>query len=154
MEERYQLFTTLISKSARAVKRIKSHEMSGMHMKSAYVSCLYYLYIHGKAMTAKELCEACEEDKASVSRSIDGLERDGYVVCVSKREKRYNSPISLTEKGVFVAKEITGRIDNIVELASVGLTEEDRKIFYASLGLICNNLERICERYGEQENEG
>ncbi len=151
MEERYQLFTTLISKCARLVKRIKSNEMSGMNMKSSYVSCLYYLYINDKAMTAKELCEVCEEDKAYVSRSMDALEKGGYIVCASKREKRYNSPISLTEKGVEVAKEIAGRIDRIVETASMGLTEENRKIFYASLGLICKNLERICEKYGEGE---
>ncbi len=149
MEERYQMFTTLITKCARSVKRIKSNEMSGMNMKSSYVSCLYYLYINDKAMTAKELCGVCEEDKAYVSRSIDALENDGYVICDSKTVKRYNSPISLTEKGLLVAKEVAKKIENIVETASIGLSEENRKIFYESLGLISNNLERICEKYGE-----
>ncbi len=149
MEERYQLFTTLITKCARSVKRIKSNEMSGMNLKSFYVSCLYYLYANEKPMTAKELCDICEEDKAYVSRSIDALEKDGYVVCNSKTVKRYNSPISLTEKGVLLAKEVARKIDGIVNEASEGLSEENRKIFYASLGLICGNLERICKRYGE-----
>ncbi len=149
MEERYQIFTTLITKCARSVKRIKSNEMSGMNMKSSYVSCLYYLYVNGKAMTAKELCDVCEEDKAYVSRSIDALENGGYVICDSKTVKRYNSPISLTEKGASVAKEVAKRVENIVEMASMGLSEENRKIFYESLGLISNNLERICGKYGE-----
>ncbi len=149
MEERYQMFTTLITKCARSVKRIKSNEMSGMNMKSSYVSCLYYLYINDKAMTAKELCDVCEEDKSYVSRSIDALENDGYVICNSKTVKRYNSPISLTEKGLLVAKEVAKKIENIVETASIGLSEENRKIFYESLGLISNNLEMICEKYGE-----
>ncbi len=149
MEERYQMFTTLITKCARSIKRIKSNEMSGMNMKSSYVSCLYYLYINDKAMTAKELCDVCEEDKAHVSRSIDALENDGYVICDSKTVKRYNSPISLTEKGLLVAKEVVKKIENIVEMASLGLSESNRKIFYESLGLISNNLEMICEKYGE-----
>ncbi len=149
MEERYQLFTTLIAKCARSVKRIKSNEMSGMNLKSFYVSCLYYLYANEQPMTAKELCDVCEEDKAYVSRSVDALEKDGYVVCQSKTAKRYNSPISLTEKGILVAKEVASRVDTIVERASEGLSDENRKIFYASLSLICNNLERICEKYGE-----
>lgn len=149
MEERYQMFTTLIAKCARSVKRIKSNEMSGMNMKSSYVSRLYYLYINDKAMTAKELCDVCEEDKSYVSKSIDALEKDGYVICDSKTVKRYNSPISLTEKGLLVAKEVAKKVDNIVEMASLGLSEENRKIFYESLGLISNNLEMICEKYGE-----
>ncbi len=149
MEERYQMFTTLIAKCARSVKRIKSNEMSGMNMKSSYVSCLYYLYINDKAMTAKELCDVCEEDKSYVSKSIDALEKDGYVLCDSKTVKRYNSPISLTEKGLLVAKEVAKKVENIVEMASLGLSEENRKIFYESLGLISNNLEMICEKYGE-----
>ncbi len=149
MEERYQLFTTLISKCARGVKRIKSNEMSGMSMRSSFVSCLYYLYINGKAMTAKELCEACEEDKAHVSRTVDALESDGYVTRASKTAKRYNSPISLTERGVCVAKEVASKIDDIVERASKGLSDEKRAIFYESLSLIANNLERIYEDYGE-----
>ncbi len=149
MEERYHLFTTLIARCARAVKRIKSNEMSGINLKSFYVSCLYYLYVNGKPMTAKELCEACDEDKAYVSRSIDALEKDGYVTCESKTVKRYNSPISLTEKGVLVAREVAELVYNNVEKASVGLSEENRKIFYASLSLIAGNLEKICEEFGE-----
>ncbi len=149
MEERYQLFTTLITKCARSVKRIKSNEMTGMHLKSFYVSCLYYLYSNRKPMTAKELCDVCEEDKAYVSRSIEALEKDGYVLCSSKTQKRYNSPISLTEKGRVVAKEVAERIDGIVLRASEGLSEENRRIFYASLGRISDNLEKICENYGE-----
>ncbi len=149
MEERYQMFTTLITKCARSVKRIKNNEMAGMNLKSFYVSCLYYLYANGQPMTAKELCDVCEEDKAYVSRSIDALEKDEYVVCNSKTLKRYNCPISLTEKGLFVAKQVAHKVDTIVEKASEGLTEENRKIFYDSLGLISNNLERICKKYGE-----
>ncbi len=120
-----------------------------MKMKSSYVSCLYYLYINDKAMTAKELCDVCEEDKSYVSKSIDALENDGYVICDSKTLKRYNSPMSLTEKGLLVAREVAKKVDNIVEMASLGLSEENRKIFYESLGLISNNLEMICEKYGE-----
>ncbi len=148
MEERYQIFTTLIAKCARSIKRIKSTEMLGMHMKSSYVSCLYYLYINDKPMTAKELCDVCEEDKAYISRSLDALKKDGYIISSSKTVKRYNCPILLTEKGTLVAKEVAHKIDDIVKMASMGLSEEHRRIFYTSLGLISNNLEKICENYG------
>ncbi len=147
MEERYQLFTTLITKCARAIKKIKSSEMSEFNLKGLHVSCLYYVYANKKSLTATELCEICDEDKANISRAIDMLEEDGFVVCNSKTQKKYNCPISLTEKGAIVAKSVASKIDNIVMLASRGLLEEDRKTFYSSLTLISSNLEKICENY-------
>ncbi len=147
MEERYQLFTTLITRCARAIKKIKSGEMSKFNLKGLHVSCLYYLYINKKSLTATELCDICDEDKASVSRAIDTLEAGGYVVCDSKTQKKYNCPVSLTEKGCEIAKSVADKIDGIVNIASQGLSEENRKIFYSSLTLISNNLERICKNY-------
>ncbi len=147
MEERYQLFTTLIAKCARAIKKIKSSEMSEFHLKGLHVSCLYYVYINGKPLTATELCDICDEDKANISRAIDMLEEGEFVVCPSKTQKKYNCPISLTEKGIFVAKRVAEKIDTIVSTASKGLSEDNRKIFYASLTLISNNLETICKNY-------
>ncbi len=145
MEERYQLFTTLIARCSREIKRIKSQQMSGMNLKSFYFSCLYYLYVNGKPMTATELCAVCEEDKAYVSRSIDALEKEGYVTCPAQPQRRYNRPIALTEKGTLVAKEVAERIESLVNRASEGISEENRRVFYETLGLIAGNLEKICE---------
>ncbi len=147
MEERYQLFTTLIAKCARTIKKIKSSEMSEFNLKGLHVSCLYYAFTNKKPLTATELCDICDEDKANISRAIDVLEAEGYVVCNSKTQKKYNCPISLTEKGVEVAKSVAGKIENLVMIASRGLSEENRKIFYSSLTLISSNLEKICENY-------
>ncbi len=149
MEERYQLFTTLITRCARAIKKIKSSEMSEFSLKGLHVSCLYYVYVNEKSLTATELCEICDEDKANVSRAIDVLELNGFVVCNSKTQKKYNCPISLTEKGKELAKRIATKIENIVTMASQGLLDEDRKVFYSTLTLISNNLDKICKNYKE-----
>ena len=58
----------------------------------------------------------------------------------------------LTEKGKMIAEKISEKINGIVEKASLGLTEENREIFYQSLMLIGDNLEKICKEYGEKEN--
>ena len=121
--------------------------MSEYNLKSPHVSCLYYMYTSGGELTAKELCDVCAEDKASISRSIDFLEKGGYIACDSKTEKRYKSPLFLTGKGKMVASSIADKIDNVLKLASIGLSEEDRKIFYKSLILISNNLEKVCDNY-------
>lgn len=149
MQERFETFTVQISKIARNIRKIKSEEMAELQLKSPHVSCLYYLYKKGRGMTAKELCDACEEDKGAASRSIDYLEKNGYLYCESTAKKRYKSPLYLTEKGKEVGAYIARKIDDILEQASVGLTEENRAIFYRSLILISDNLQKICDNYGE-----
>lgn len=149
MEKRFELFTVLIAKANRAIYKIKSEEMSGFDLKSSHVSCLYYLYKED-GLTEKELCDLCGEDKGNLSRSVKALETDGYVYCTSKARKRYHSSLLLTEKGKKIGKYIAEKIDKILVDASVGLTEEKRTIFYESLSLICDNLEKICDGYGEK----
>ena len=143
MEERFELFTILIAKANRLVHKIKTEEMSEFNLKSSHVSCLYYLY-KLKTLTAKELCDACREDKANVSRAISYLETNDFLKCESTAKKRYQSAFVLTKKGVTTAKKIAEKIDSVINKASEGLAEENREIFYKSLSLICTNLETIC----------
>lgn len=147
MEKRFETFTTLISKISRCVRKIKSEEMANFNLKMSHVSCLYYLYRSNNQLTAKELCDVCEEDKASISRAIDFLEKEGFLTCISKTEKRYKSPLLLTEKGKIVGEKVAKRVDEYVEQASSGLSEKDREIFYNSLILISDNLQNICDHF-------
>ena len=149
MKERFETFTKQIAKISRNIRKIKTEEMEKFNLKSPHVSCLYYLYKRNEPMTAKELCDICDEDKAAISRSIEYLEKNDYLSCDSKTEKRYKSPLTLTEQGIKAGKKIAEKIDNILELASTGLSEEDRKIFYKSLILISENLQKFCNKYGE-----
>ncbi len=148
MQERFHTFTVLIMKINRSIHKIKTEEMLNFNLKSAHVSCLYYLY-KSQSLTSKELCEICEEDKASVSRSIEYLEENGFVKCESTAKKRYKAYLYLTEKGVVVGEHITKRIDSVLNEASEGLTEEERESLYNCLYLIDKNLNKIVKKYGE-----
>ena len=149
MVDRFKTFTILIAKISRSIRKIKTEEMKELKLKSVHVSCLYYLFKHNGFLTAKELCNICEEDKAAVSRSLDYLEKEAYISCLSTTKKRYKSPLTLTEKGLEVGKQITEKIDNILNSAGNGMVEEERNHFYKSLNLISENLQKICEKYGE-----
>ena len=94
-------------------------------------------------ITAAELCEACDEDKAYISRAIESLEKEGCIVCETKGEKKYKSPLRLTEKGREISEKIAQKIDNIVDAAGSGFSEKDRKVFYHTFMQICENLEKI-----------
>lgn len=146
MKGRFENFTLLIANINRSIRRIKTGEMEEFDLKSPHVSCLYYLYKMG-ALTAKQLSDICQEDKASLSRSLEFLEENGYIICDSNLKKRYKSPLNLTAKGEEIGKQITDKIDSILDIASVGLSEENRKIMYESLDLINENLENFCKKY-------
>lgn len=148
MEKRFETFTGLIAKISQSIRRIKTVEMAEFDLKSSHVSCLYYLYKAG-SLTAKELSELCEEDKAAVSRTVEYLENNGYIVCRSTAKKRYKAPFSLTELGEKISGQIAQKIDAILEKAGAGMSETERETLYRCLGVISGNLQKICDRYGE-----
>lgn len=141
MKERFETFTVLITRINRSIRKIKNQEMAEYGLRSVHISCLYYLYL-SDGLTATDLCERCEEDKATISRSLDYLENSGYIFCESKSAKRYKSPLILTDKGSEVGKKILDKVNRVLDDVSVGLTEEERISFYRSLNIICDSLEQ------------
>ena len=152
MDSRFETFTLLITRISRSIKRIKAEEMAAFGLKGPHVSCLYYLYCCGP-MTAAELCERCDEDKAAISRSLDYLEKNGYLYTDQKDRKKYKSAITLSEKGFSVGQEISNRIDGILEGASLSLSEEDRRIMYKALEIISGHLDALCRNLMEKHHE-
>lgn len=145
MTARFETFTVLINRISRNIRKIKNQEMAEYGLRSAHVSCLYYLYC-SNGLTSTDLCERCEEDKATISRAIEYLEQNDYITCQSKSAKRYKSPIVLTEKGEIVAKKISDKISGVLDEISADLSEEERSAFYKSLAVISESLDMVSKR--------
>ena len=118
--------------------------MEKFNLKGAHLSCLYYLYKED-SLTAKELSDICDEDKAAISRSIVFLESSGYLKCDSDAKKRYKAPLVLTPAGRELASVIAKKIDEVFDFVGRELHEEDRAVFYRSLELISNKLDDFYE---------
>ena len=146
MEERFQAFTVLVSNLNRCIYKIKTDEMAEYNLKSSHVSCIYYIYRYG-SLTPKELCDLCGEDKANISRALKYLEENKYLVINNDSNKKYQRPIVLTENGVKIGKHLSEKINEILSIASEGLSEEKRNIMYEGLSLINNRLNKICDEY-------
>ena len=149
MQERFETFTMLINRISRNIRRIKNQEMAEYHLRSAHVSCLYYLYV-SKGATATDLCERCEEDKATISRALDYLETNGYLTCEAKTAKRYKSQLVLTDKGNEVGKKIADMISAVLDAISGALTESERVAFYRSLSMVSQSLEAVSQKSGNK----
>ena len=150
MQERFETFTVLINRISRDIRRIKNQEMAAYHLRSAHVSCLYYIYsLDG--VTAAELCEHCEEDKATISRALEHLESNGCFIVRDSDRKRYRNPLRLTEKGQEVGKRIAEKIGAVLDTVSRTLTEDERAALYRSLSAISRSLNAIAQSSGKQE---
>lgn len=150
MESRFETFTVLINRISRNIRRIKNQEMAAFQLRSVHVSCLYYLYLFGN-LTATEMCEHCEEDKATVSRALEYLESNGYLTCQAKSTRRYKSPWSLTEKGRSVGQQIVQKTNAILSEVSSELTPEERAVFYRCLSVISSGLDTVAQN-GERRS--
>ena len=142
LEARFEIFTKLISRISRNIRRIKTDEVAEFNLKSPHVSCLYYLHKSGK-LCSTELAEVCDEDKAAISRTLDYLERQGFIACEEQGKRRYKANYVLTERGTDVAKVIAARIDKVIMIAGAELTDEERHVFYSALEKISNRLDVI-----------
>ncbi len=141
MNERFEIFTVLIAKISRNIRKIKNREMAEYDLRGPHISCLYYLYA-AKSLTVTELAERCEEDKATISRSVDFLEKNGYLM---REAKRYRSRLFLTEKGQAIGKRIADKIRLVVDELSAGFSDEERRVLYRCLGIISKRLDAIGE---------
>lgn len=142
MDNRYESFTLLMAKINKSIRKIKNVEMEEYKLKGVHVSILYYLYLD-KELVAKELCDRCEEDKATISRTLIYLEKVGLIKCNSKYKKKYNNPYSLTNKGVKIAINIENKINRILFAVNGCLTTEERVVFYKQLNTISTTLDKI-----------
>ena len=142
MQERFETFTVLINRISRDIRRIKNQEMAAYHLRSAHVSCLYYIYsLDG--VTSAELCEHCEEDKATVSRALCYLEDNGFIYRNTDCSKRYKSPLYLTDKGQAAGKRIAEKISDVLDIIGCTLTKDERAAFYRTLSTISRILDDI-----------
>ena len=149
MEQRFERFTALMTGINRSIRRIKNEEMAEYDLKAPHVACLYYLRARGQ-LTLKELCELCEEDKANLSRTLDSLESQGYISCLSESSRRYRSPYALTEKGKSLGDYISGRINMVLARSSEGISPGDLAIMYACLERVNANLAVMCEELADK----
>lgn len=145
----FHTFTVGIMEINRSMQRIKTEEMKEFGLSGRHVSCLYYIYTHGDGITFKELCELCNVDIASISRSLTSLKNDGYVVSENVKEMKYKYLLKLTEKGEVIGAQIHEKISRVLTEIRADLDPKEEKIFYKNLSKISDNMDRICQGYEE-----
>ena len=144
MLDRFEQFTTAISALYRDVQKIERDEMEKQGLRGAFAQYLLAISRHPQGITAAALCEACDKDKAAVSRIIAEMESKGLLEKENDGTSQYRARLRLTPAGQEAAAFVRERVSVAVELAGSGLSDEDRKTFYGTLERISANLQKIC----------
>ena len=114
-------------------------------LKGAYAQYLLMMHHYPAGITAAQLRELCDKDKAAVSRVLSELEAKGLVTRADSKDSAYRARLRLTDEGEAAAAYVCRRATAAVELAGRGLEDPERKVFYATLELIASNLQKICK---------
>lgn len=86
------------------------------------------------------IAEATYRDKPSITRLIDNLVKEGYVVRSNDKNDRRLNLIFLTEKGKQIQKAAIQVIDDTINKATKGLSEDQMHAVRDAFELIYNNL--------------
>jgi len=143
MLSRFELFTSSIFVINRDLQKLEREEMEKFGLKGAFVPYLAVLIRFPDGVTSSRLSEICDKDKAAVSRVVSEMVQKELINREGTKDNLYRANLTLTEKGMEVARFVQGRAMAAVAAASKGLTEENRKTFYEALDLIAKNLREI-----------
>lgn len=141
----YEQFYVSVSCIYQDIQKIQRSVMSEYGLKGPHAQCLIALSHYPQGITASQLCQTYEKDKAAVSRTVAELERMGLVQRTLAGESRYRASISLTPKGSTIAQTVNRSAQLAVDQAGEGMDQEKRQVFYEVLELISGNLHEICE---------
>ena len=150
MKQRFETFVMAIASISRSLQKLKSAEMADLGLKGNHVMCLYQLQQNDQGLTATQLSEFCEEDKAAISRTVADLREQGLVSILEDGSKRYGRRIRLTDRGRQVSEVMDEKIISAVKAATQGYSDQEREVFIRVLLLVDENLQAACV---EEENK-
>lgn len=143
MLSRFEQFTLVISSIYRSIQKIEREEMDKYGLKGGFAQYLVALAHYPEGLTAAQLCEVCDLDKAAVSRAIGEMEQRELLA--REAANAYRAKLRLTNKGMAAAEYVRKKACAAVEAAGRDLSDCDRAVLYASLESVAGHLQTICK---------
>jgi DNA-binding MarR family transcriptional regulator len=142
----FELFSTGVSYLIKSIQQLKSRKMAEYGLKGTTALCLCQILESETGLTAGELSDQGEIDKAQVSRCMAELMEKGFVFRDNRDGKLYRQKYCLTEKGQGVARDIVESTSAIQAYIRKGVSDEDMKNFYRVLDILCDNFSNLLEK--------
>ena len=143
MLDRYEQFSFMISVINRQIQKIERDEMIKYGHKGSFAQYLTVMRHHPEGVTAAQLSELCDKDKAAVSRVVTEMIEKGLVVRNAENDTLYRAKLVLTQEGEKIAEFVAKRAMAAVVAVGNELSDNERKLFYSTLDFISTKLETI-----------
>ena len=136
----------------RSRNRLLSEWASHNGITLAVVSHLVYLSKHPDA-TQDEISRRMMIDKAAVARAIRQLEESGYLTRTPEKTNRRKYRLSLTKKGIRLAKDAVDAADEIDREITAGLPEEAQPYLLPILQMMAHTSSTLAETRDTTSND-
>jgi Transcriptional regulators len=117
-------------------RKFKSEGLGITTEQWSVLSCLW----EKDKQTQKYICDHTYKDKASITRLLDGLEKNGLVVRVSDSSDRRINLIHLTEKGVKMEKIANNIVSDCIAMSTNKISTEDLRFMIDMFKKIILNI--------------
>ena len=152
LDDRFYPFVCLIDGIHKSIQKLRVDFAPEFGVKSVHIFWIYELYTHPEGLTSAELAAESNISRSLVSREIELLLEDGYV-CMEEtahgKRKNYNSRITLTERGVELARRIWDEGLRVQNAVNEGICREDLISFYQTLQRLHDNLRELSQKNEE-----
>lgn len=151
MVSRYEKFSFIISEIGKNLHKISSDEMKKFGLRGSLAKYIIILHRHRDGVTATQLCELCDRNKADVSRAMAELMQLGIVERLG--DASYRVKYALSDEGKKLAHALASRAALAISCVSGELNSKDLTAFYKALDVISKNLEKLGDEGLPQNGE-
>ncbi|MBQ9085625.1 MAG: MarR family transcriptional regulator [Clostridia bacterium] len=138
-ETGFDAFNSLIGNAMKHIEKLKSRGMNEYDLSGTHTLCMRRLYQAENGLTRTELAQACQMDRAQITRIIEKLLAKKLVIEVGTGSG-YRKKCILTPTGREIAADINDRVERIQAFVSGDIPPDQLDNFYKTLHLICDNL--------------
>lgn len=143
-EDLRQTLPFMLGNATRLVfKKLNSAlNQEGIPVMAEQLPILMVVYFQEQALTQQDITNILQKDKAGIQRSIQTLNKDGFLKIESAIEDKRKNLISLTASGKFVCEKVQTFAMAFHKSIMENFTTTEQKTFTSLLGKIAAIIEK------------
>jgi DNA-binding MarR family transcriptional regulator len=114
----------------------------GIPVLAEQLPILMIVYFQEHALTQQDIANLLQKDKAGIQRSIQTLNKDGFLKIESDLEDKRKNMISLTASGKFVCEKVQALAMTFHNQIMENFTTEEKATLKSLLGRIASIIEK------------
>ena len=120
------------------IKELKRYDIAGLA--PSHGAILHHLFTH-RNVTMKDLAQAVQRDKSTVTSLVGKLVNNGYVRKVAVDNDQRSIEVMLTAKGEQIRPLFMDIAENLIDKIWEGISEDEKEKVIMILNKIKNNVE-------------